>query len=132
MKTLIQKIKKEFGPLLLVCYFLFTQVYPYLHFHVHPEDVKNQVRFVFHPVDGCEFHHDGTGTHHHHEGHVCGDWKHTVQEKAKFFFLNGILASNQFQYFSVSPELQIQHTLDLVQPFFFSSDLPQRAPPVFC
>ena len=77
---IISKVKIKTAPLFLLVYFLFAQVYPYVHIHVFSQEENQHIEFTFHPVDGCHFEHDGAETHHHDCNHIHSVLDHTVQK----------------------------------------------------
>jgi hypothetical protein len=127
------KVKKQIAPLFLLVYFLFAQVYPYLHVHVHSEENQQHVEFTFHPVDGCDFEHAGEKAHHHENDHFQGDWEHTVQktEVKNSVSLSMFFAENRIQFFLPQQHLHFSSFKPLNSRYQYFYD-PLRAPPLSC
>ena len=130
---LISKVKKQIAPLFLLTYLLFAQVYPYLHVHVHFEQNKQHVEFTFHPVDGCDFDHVETKTHHHKNDHFHGDWQYTVQKTQvdNPVSLSMFIAENRIQFFLSQRNLHFISPGPAISRHHYFYD-PLRAPPFSC
>ena len=113
-------------------YFLFAQVYPYLHVHVHFEEEKQHVEFTFHPVEDCHIPHEQSNEHQHECNHVHGDWEHTVQKiEVKNTTIDKFILEHRIHYI---PTLElcyfdIHTTLDSIHDSHFKA---LRAPPAIC
>lgn len=133
LQMLISKVTKQAAPLFLLAYFLFSQVYPYLHIHVNAEENKQHVEISFHPVETCVHEHKGINNHSHECSHLHGDWEHTVQKREinKPFYSEQLIIGKRIQF---SPPRELYY---FEKPIVFNSIhhpnfLSLRAPPASC
>ncbi len=92
---ILQNMLKLFLYTTLLCvYFIFSQVYPYVHIHARYLDDAVEIFTVFHPVETCHLVHNSGLAHDHHNNqnechnhhsngsqHFYGDW-HVISAKA--------------------------------------------------
>ena len=81
-------LNKQILLFVIIIYFLFSQVYPYIHFHVDVEEKNAHIEMAFHPAQKCQFHHSTPYLSHQHteKRHIKGDWEHTKSISSKKTF----------------------------------------------
>lgn len=70
---------------IILCYILFAQVYPVVHWHAHDHQGEIELHICTHPpdllTDKSENDHDHSCSHEHEDTHFNGDWDYTFKQK---------------------------------------------------
>jgi hypothetical protein len=122
----------------LITYIFFTQISPFIHWHVHEHQGEMDFQLSVHPPEfplenhAHDDHHDGTDEHQHQDTHLDTEQDYTLQVKT----LSITATEHTIQIINISDNHKpfILTPLDIpfkVPRHYLAASLPDRAPPRF-
>ena len=133
-------MKNSFKICVLFVYFLFSQVYPFVHKHAGQDhyDLELNLFLQAPEISDCghehESHHPHAHEHAHHDAHFLGDWEYTFQMPVMFFSIETpIVICFETPLEETSVLIGKPQDIPLKLPRdYLTGILPDRAPPQFC